>query len=58
MEVLATIDCLTIDVTYPMEEVAKSKELDDSTDDVVGTPMEVETLEKMLKVFKVDEAKE
>ena len=55
---MAAIDCLTVDVSDPMEEVRKEKDLDDSTDDVIGIPMEVETLEKMLEVFKADEVKE
>jgi len=58
VEALATIDCLVIDLTYPMEEVAKGKESDDSTKNVVETTMEVETIKKMLEVFKDDEAKE
>ena len=54
---LATIDCLAVDISGPMEDVRKEKELDDSIDDVVGTPMEVETLEKMMEIFIDDEDK-
>jgi len=56
VEELATIDCLIVDVSDPMEELKEVTKNEGSTDDVVETPIEVETLEKMLEVFKADEA--
>ena len=58
LEALATIDCITIDVTDPMEEIAKGKETNDSTKDVVETLVEAKIIVQMLEVFKGDEAKE
>ena len=44
VEALATIDCLTMDVSDPMEEVKEVTKIDGSIDDVAETPIHYSVL--------------